>query len=139
MVCPLLFPIVPYCSLLFLLFLLLLLLSPIVETREAPVEWGGRFATLGARLIHEETSRVPTGKGTGVLYKLRAEGLPTDRTSYLWRRTLGGHIAAMPQALRIDDSGHVIEENGAELVFGLRNMLEGEPIEYALTSSDKRK
>jgi len=43
------------------------------------------------------------------------------------------------KALRIDGLGRVLQENGAEFEFGLRKMLEGEAVEFALISSDKSK
>ena len=96
-----------------------------------------RFVAPGVRLIYQETARVPLPQDIGVKYKLRAEGLPHDKTYSLWGKWINGRTAEMYKGLRIDSSGRVLRADGGELEFGLTKMLEGESIDYTLISYDK--
>ncbi|MDD1622589.1 MAG: hypothetical protein LUQ11_14020 [Methylococcaceae bacterium] len=112
---------------------------PTSGDREVQLEWGNQFASPGARLIYEETFREPTQEGTGVTYKLRAEGFPSDKTYSLWARGIDRRTTEIYKPLHIDGSGRILQDDGAEREYVLKKMLEGESIEIALISSDKSK
>lgn len=110
---------------------------PTCSAGELQLQWGSQYATSSAQLFYEETSRVPTPEGMGVTYKLRTLGLPKEKTYSLWGKWLNGRTIEMYKALRIDDSGRVMHEDGTEFEYGLKKMLEGESIEYGLISTDE--
>jgi len=112
---------------------------PTAGVNKAQPEWGSHFASSGARLIYEEVFREPTQEGTGVTYKFRVEGLPNDKIYSLWTKGIDGRTIEIYKPLHIDDSGRVLQEDGAEREYVLSNMLEGETIEFALISSDRSK
>src|SRR5438132_8220215 len=101
---------------------------PFPRAKETQIKWESRFASPGTRLTYKETSRVSSLQGTGVTYKLWAEGLPKEKMYSLWGKWINGRTAEMYKALHVDGSGRVVREDGTALEFGLRKMLEGESI-----------
>ncbi len=100
-----------------------------------------RNATPGITLTLQEMRRWMKGPKHGVDYRLGVSGLPKDKRFKLWQKNLGREPALAFFTVYLDGSGDVVFETAAEkfkeVRLSLYDFARGEPMEYALISTDQ--
>lgn len=108
------------------------------QSPQLPFDWKPSEATVGAILSHKELER-SDDKGE-VSYKFFASGVPQEQRYEMWNKRIDGIASKLLDNIKVEDSGElVVPVKGEEykLIMTLEDMLEAEPIYYALVSKDK--
>jgi hypothetical protein len=106
-----------------------------------PPAWELRNAAPGVVLTLEELRRRTRGAKQLVDYRLVVSGLPKDKTFKLWSKSLDRPPDFAFLTVYHDSSGDLVFEGGGErfkeVKISLSDFAKGEPIEYALISTDQ--
>ena len=109
--------------------------------KASPPAWERQKATPGVVLTLQELRRWTRGSKQGADYRLVVSGLPKDKVFKLWVRNLGREPEFAFFTVYVDSGGDVVFEGPNERVkqvsVSLSDFAKGEPIEYALISTDQ--
>jgi len=109
--------------------------------KAGPPAWEIRNATPGIGLTLQELGRWTKGPKHGVDYRLVVSGLPKDKRFKLWQKNLGREPEFAFLTVYLDGSGDLVFEGAErrfkEVTLSLYDFAKGEPMEYALISTDQ--
>jgi len=114
---------IPHYRLLLPAFVIFLLVACSANVRATPeISWDDKLATPGAQITFEKESESS--------YTMRVSGLPKDKDYVLWMKWVDDKIQRLP----VPDTKGLFE---GKAKFNFSKMYRGEPILFALVSSDQ--